>query len=257
MKIGWLQDLHDWAGGAELTMAEFRAAAPESAEIVDCPPGDVQKGMDAYVVGNCVQYRYEDLAPLRGRPTVKYVNDVWPHGDPRVRDYLLQNVKLAFCSPLHQERFPYENPGGEIIPPPVDLAPFRKAASHKPKAKRAGTCWVGMGFYGKGIQEAVEWAEQNGPVDFYGGGPLMPPPSPAVQVMGHVPHNQLHSVLTDYERFLFLPSRVEPFARSVVEAWAAGCELIVNRNVGALHYIQDAPDELDGAAERFWELVTG
>lgn len=257
MRVGWLQDAHDWQGGAELTMAEYRAAAPEGVDIVDCPPGDVQKGCDAYVVGNCVQYALADLGPVRGRPTVRYLNDIWPHGDPKVREYLLQNAKLTFCSPLHMERFPYENPGGEVIPPPVDLAPFRKHAGSKPKAKRAGTCWVGMGFYGKGLQQAIEWAAVNGPVDFYGDGPLMPPNSEVARILGHVPYNQLPSVLADYERFLFLPTHIEPFARSVVEAWAAGCELIVNRNVGALHYIQEDPEGLEGSAERFWKLVTG
>jgi glycosyltransferase involved in cell wall biosynthesis len=256
MKVGWLQDTYNWAGGAELTIGEFRGAAPESVEIVDCPPGDVQKGMDAYVVGNCVQYQLSDLAPLRGRPTVKYCNDIWPHGDPQVRTYLLQNAKLAFCSPLHLKRFPHEHNGGEIIPPPVDLAPFRKHGGHKPAAKREGTCWVGMGFYGKGIQEALEWAELNGSVDFYGGGPLFPPNSQLARIMGPVPNEELPKVLADYERFLFLPTHIEPFARSVIEAWAAGCKLIVNRNIGALHYIEN-PDELEGSIERFWRLVSG
>lgn len=258
MKVGWLQDHHDWAGGAELTMAELRAAAPESVEVVDCPPGDVKKGMDAYAIGNCVQYRLDDLSPARGRPLVKYVNDIWPHSnDPRTREYLLENAKLAFCSPLHRERFPHEHADeGAIIPPPVDLAPFRKAGGHKPEAKRAGTCWVGMGFYGKGIEQAVEWASVNEPVDFFGGGPMMPPPSGLARLMGHVPHDELPAVLADYKRFLFLPTQMEPFARSAIEAWAAGCELVVNRNVGALHYIEN-PEELKGAAKRFWELVTG
>lgn len=258
MKVGWLIDAHDWQGGAELTMEEFRASAPPEVEIVDCPPGNVQRGLDAYVVGNCVQYTLEDLAPTRGRPLVKYVNDVWPHADdPRVREFLLGGAKLAFCSPLHRERFPYEHKHeGEIIPPPVDLAPFRRRGGTKPDAKREGTCWVGMGFYGKGIQEALEWGERNGPIDFYGIGPLMPPASAVARPMGHVPHGELPGVLAGYERFLFLPSRVEPFGRSAIEAWAAGCRLIVNRNVGALHYTEH-PDELRGAAERFWRLVTG
>lgn len=257
MKVGWLCDVHDWQGGAELTMAEFRASAP--VEVVDCPPGNVQAGLDAYVVGNCVQYTLEDLAaPARGRTIVKYVNDAWPHAnDPRVREFLLGEAKLAFCSPLHRERFPHAHEHeGEIIPPPVDLAPFRKHGGTKPDAKREGTCWVGMGFYGKGIQEALEWGERNGPVDFYGIGPLMPPASPIARLMGYVPHEELPPLLAGYERFLFLPTRLEPFARSVIEAWAAGCHLVVNRNVGALHYIEH-PEELREAPERFWKLVTG
>ena len=61
-------------------------------------------------------------------------------------------------------------------------------------------------------------------------------------------------ILGRYERFVFLPTTVEPFGRAVVEAWAAGCELIVNRNVGALHWLEN-PAGLRTAAADFWSLV--
>jgi hypothetical protein len=38
MRVGWLADVPDLPGGAEFTQAEFRAAAPEHVEIIDCPP---------------------------------------------------------------------------------------------------------------------------------------------------------------------------------------------------------------------------
>jgi hypothetical protein len=64
-RVGWLADEAGYIGGAELTTAEFRAAAPEGVEIVDCPPGAVVKGLRRYVIQNCVLYTTE--RPRTGR----------------------------------------------------------------------------------------------------------------------------------------------------------------------------------------------
>jgi hypothetical protein len=37
------------------------------------------------------------------------------------------------------------------------------------------------------------------------------------------------ALLAQYETFVFLPTVIEPFGRLVAEAWAAGCELVVER----------------------------
>ena len=107
---------------------------------------------------------------------------------------------------------------------------------------------------GKGLVQAIEWAEEHEPVDFWGPLPADLPASPHVQVKGPVPPEHVPSILGRYRRFLFLPTVVEPFGRAVVEAWAAGCELIVNRNVGALHWLEQ-PRGLETAAGDFWRLV--
>jgi len=78
--------------------------------------------------------------------------------------------------------------------------------------------------------------------------------SPRIVAKGPVPQQFVPEILWRYERFVFLPTTVEPFGRAVVEAWAAGCELIVNRNVGALHWIE-SPDGLQSASADFWRLV--
>jgi glycosyltransferase involved in cell wall biosynthesis len=54
---------------------------------------------------------------------------------------------------------------------------------------------------------------------------------------------------------VFLPSGLEPFCRTVAEAWAAGCEVVTNRLVGALHWIENEPEKLESAAADFWEVV--
>ena len=43
-------------------------------------------------------------------------------------------------------------------------------------------------------------------------------------------------LLARYQTFVYLPSAIEPFCRVAVEAWAAGCDVLVNSLVGARYY---------------------
>jgi glycosyltransferase involved in cell wall biosynthesis len=72
-----------------------------------------------------------------------------------------------------------------------------------------------------------------------------------------VPHDHVATILRLYERFVFLPTHTEPFGRAVAEAWAAGCELIVNGNVGAVYWLEQQPDALTTAPRDFWSIVEG
>jgi hypothetical protein len=252
MKVGWLADAHDPPGGAELTQAEFRAAAPDGVEIIDCPPGEVVEGLDVYVIHNCVSYSYADIRKTLGCCVVKYMHDVWPNGDPDVKAHLLGTAMLIFCSPLQAERF-----GGttDPIPPALDLRAFRPTRQQRRNPKRKGTCCVGAFMNpGKGGNLVAEWADRNEPVDVYGWGPYLPQ-GPNVSLCGPVDRQQMPTVLSKYERFVFLPTAIEPFGRCVVEAWAAGLEIVTNKLVGADYYIEEAPEKLEGAAADFWEIV--
>ena len=60
MRIGWLHDPVKYVGGAELSGREFRAAAPEGVEVVDCPPGGIETGLDTYVAHNVTRYAPEE-----------------------------------------------------------------------------------------------------------------------------------------------------------------------------------------------------
>jgi hypothetical protein len=98
-RVGWLADEAGYVGGAELTTAEFRAAAPEGVEIVDCPPGAVVKRCDAYVIQNCVLYTLADLDRTGDSPVFKYNHDVGPHLQPGVRAWLDGHAHHICCSP--------------------------------------------------------------------------------------------------------------------------------------------------------------
>src|SRR6266498_125218 len=127
MRVGWLADWSDLAGGAEFTQAEFRAAAPPDVEIVDCPPGGVNVTCDRYVIHNCVKYDLKDLEWLEGLPVVKYHHDVGPWLQPDVRGWLDQNATPICCSPLQAEYMGLEH--AVCIPPPIDLALFEGVAA--------------------------------------------------------------------------------------------------------------------------------
>lgn len=249
MRVGWLVDQAGNPGGAELTQDEFRQAAPEGVEIVDCPAGEVASDCDRYVIHNCVQYTVEDLAAVTGKPAVKFWHDVGPWLQDGVRDWLYTQAQAVCCSPLQADYMGLQD--AKLIPPPVDLARF-VAAGAKSNGNRKGSVCIGSWRnYGKAPHKAAEWAAGNGGIDFYGGGPLAPPGSEELA------YDQMPAVLAKYQTFVFLPSVLEPFGRVVAEAWAAGCELVVNGLVGAGYWIEENPDAITTAAEDFWTVVLG
>ena len=252
MKVAWLADVYEVPGGAELTQAELRAAAPRDVEIVDVRPDrlDALAGCDVACLHNSSSYPVETMQALAEIPTLRYWHDLAWDGGPLVR-WAAEHATSVFTSPLHRDRFPHPVAGERhLIPPALDL---RRFAPDGRKRSR-GACWLGSGQHvGKGLLLAQEWAEANEPVDFWGGVTLEE--TSHVRVKGSVPHEHVPTILRLYQRFVFLPTHTEPFGRAVVEAWAAGCELIVNRNVGALHWLAE-PAALETAAADYWALVT-
>jgi glycosyltransferase involved in cell wall biosynthesis len=244
-RVGWLADDASQIGGAELTQAEFRDAAPEGVEIIDCPPGGVDQDCDAYVVQNCVKYDTADLAVINDRPAVKYWHDVGPWLQPGVRELLDQHATPICCSPIQAEYMGLE---AALVPPPVDLGRFEDAAKVM-NGNRAGAVSIGSWRnYGKAPHRAAEWAGKDG-IDFFGDGVLAPSGSAPVR------YEDMPALMAKYQTFVFLPTVIEPFGRLVAEAWAAGCELVTNRLVGALHWIENDPDAIDTAASDFWQIA--
>lgn len=246
-RIGWLADEAGYVGGAELTTAEFRAAAPEGVEIVDCPPGAVVKGLDAYVIQNCVLYTPKDLERTTGSVT-KFWHDVGPHLQPGVREWLNTNAKHICCSPVQAEYMGLDD--AVCIPPPVDLARFEAAAAEV-NGSRSGVVSVGQWRnYGKAPHRVAEWARGEGcEVDFFGAGVFAPHGSKEVA------YDAMPALLAQYRTFVHLPIVIEPFGRLVAEAHAAGCEIVTNNLVGAKYWITENPDGLYTAGEDFWRTV--
>lgn len=248
MNVGWLMDRSGYTGGAELTQAEFCNAAPDGVSVLECPPGDVRGDCDVYVIHNCVQYTVDDLAPIKGRPTVKYWHDVGPWVKPDVKQWLAQHATPICCSPIQADYMGFD---AKLIPPPVNLDRFAEAAS-RVNGDRAGAVSVAAWRnHDKAPHRVAEWAVQNDvPIDFFGGGELAPLGS---QEVGY---DAMPDLLARYETFVYLPTVLEPFGRLVAEAWAAGCCVVTNRLVGARYWIEERPEAIETAAEDFWATVT-
>lgn len=250
MKVGWLADDPGYKGGAELTQQEFRDAAPEGVEVIDCPPGEVVPGLDRYVAHNVVQYRRPDLDRIGTAPITWFHHDLSPYVDGEVRQWLHRFASHIFCSPLQRKKYGID---GGCIPPALDLdryKPTRQINRH-----RKGACSIaGWRNPGKGAQQLHEWALDNEQVDVYGTGNFIPE-GPALRYRGPLDYREVKSILHRYATFVFLPTETEPFCRSVVEAWAAGCALVTNGLVGGRWYIENDTEALESAAEDFWEAV--
>lgn len=250
MKVGWLADIASHVGGAELSQAEFKAAAPEGVEIVDCPPGGIESDLDRYMIHNCVLYSVEELWEIKA-PTIKYWHDVGPHLQPGVRDWLDEFAEHICCSPIQASHmgFDVKAPDVHCISPAIDLSRFEQAAASMNGNRSGNVCIGSWRNYGKAPHKVFEWAQTNGDVDFFGDGPFAPKGS------AQVPHDAMPALLAQYETFVFLPTVLEPFGRIVAEAWAAGCSVVTNGLVGARWWIENEPEKLDTAAGDFWELV--
>ena len=124
MRIGWLIDKTDYVGGAELNALAIREAVPAGIEIVDCPANTIWNGeFDLFVIHNCVSYHASVIDQFGNTPVIKMMHDIWPYGDTRLRDWVLQNAKLVvMVSPKLCEWFPYEIAAPVVyVPSAVDV----------------------------------------------------------------------------------------------------------------------------------------
>lgn len=254
-RIAWLMDDHGYQGGAELSSLAYIAAALGDYTVTlyydDQPiPDDV----DGYILGNCVKYSPAIVEKLGSKPTVKIIYDLWLFGETALRQWLTAHAsKIILVSPTQRDwlAFPITAPVA-YCPCPIDFQQYVDAAAAADK--REGAVWVGRMWKGKGIGNASKWAEDNGrPVDFYGYGPE------SARVLknykGQLPPDKIAPVLAKYDTFVFLPNEFDPCPRSVIEAYAADCNLVLNGNVGTTWWIQHEPDALPKACERFWNIV--
>ena len=243
-------------GGAELAMEEFAATCPASVAITDVDEAEV------VVVGNCVTIHPEIIDRFDGKRVVRFHHDLARYEHPVLLEWLDENAEHVFTSPLHKERYKVawttanKMRDWPIIPPCPELSRFKPNRETRRHGKRQGTVTVGTWQNpGKGGTLIAETLEAEGQVaDCFGTG-VYAPQGPHIRFMGEVEPGALPQIRWQYERFMFLPTAVEPFGRCVAEAWRAGCEIVTNGYVGAKWWIENQPDKLDSCAEDFWGLI--
>ena len=250
IRVGWLADNPGFVGGAEITQAEFRAAAPDIVEVVDCRPGRIDTTCDRYAIHNSLTYSLRDFAKLEDKRVVRYWNDVGMWYPVEHRAWLDENATPICASKLQADYMGLS--GAILIPPAIDLEPFRRVAASVNGHRRGMVSVAQWRNWSKGQAAAARYAAEHGVgIDFYGGGAAAPSGS------REVAHPGMPELLARYRTFVFLPNLIEPFGRLVAEAWAAGLELVVNDLVGAMEWIEDYPDVIDAAAGLFWDVVLG
>lgn len=247
MRVGWLVDTPQYIGGAERNAAAFAENCPQSVQIVPCPPDGIVEDVDCYVIHNCTQYTAAILPIISKKPVYKMVHDVWPHGDERLKNWLLANSEVVILvSPKIHDWMGWDIEAElRCIPSPIDTQRFKDTD----KTGRKGSLWLGNArFPHKGFSEALRWSQETKqPLTAYGDG----------TEGGPVRYENVPALMSQFERFVFLPTGKDPCPRVVFEAWYAGCELVVNDNQGATWWIENEPDAIENATDRFWSVICG
>jgi glycosyltransferase involved in cell wall biosynthesis len=251
MRLAWIADTPHYTGGAEMTQQEFLDATPEGVEVVRCKPGEVETDVDRAVVHTVTHYSLSDLRGLSKVPVTWFHHDCSPWNQPGVREFLNGHADHIFCSPMQRDKYGIDGP---CIPPPLDLDRFKPP--RQSKKRRKGTVslaqWRGAG---KGVHLLEEWAaKQDEVIDVWGSGDF-PPVSDKIAFKGPIEPEYVPQLLWNYARFVFLPLELEPFCRTVAEAWAAGCRVITNNQIGATYWLRENPEAIKTAAADFWEAV--
>ena len=264
MKIGWVRDatLKERLGGAQVCEDLLRRAAPDSVELIDCPPGALQTDVDAYVALRCQLYSSEEIGQMASRPLIHYEMDYWEFESAnRAALYAGANY-ILWCSPLHAEvmerRYGIRK-RGESLPCPMDVNHWLDNRSHS-NGDRAGAMWYGEAHPLKGPDIVMDWAEKNQVyLDLYG---INLPPSnggnPYVRIVGQVDDVQRDLALASHEQFVHFPRQPEPFCYSLLEAWLAGLTVTYAGRIGIDSYGLPWPELAERchkAPQEFWRIV--
>lgn len=190
-----------------------------------------------------------DLCPLRpGVPCFRHTT----------RDLYERARATFFLSPLHERvvgRIQEGRARAEVVRPPMDPAPLVAA---RRQHRDVENLFVGAWTEAKG---ADRLGSRDGLVVITGAppGPGGPPVPAGARVHVGVPYSDMPAWFGRAKRFVYRARWPEPFGRVVAEAALAGCQLDVQGQVGALSFERDPsnPDLYAGAAEEFWEKVSG
>lgn len=255
MRVGWCVDQGIPVAGMVLQVRAYAAAKPDGIELVHCypdrrPPDDI----DAYIYhGDLFDRRWIEV--WQDKPLMAHRHGGWIGGDPVARRWVLDNADLVtFNSPKQRELFTYPvNVPFDYVPTPIDVERFRDAANRV--SERRGTVFTGLIVASKGIARMMDWAIRNNwPVDFYGAA-LIPQMRreivPPARYCGTVDYAEVPDLLARYENFIFMPFEPDLYSRTVLEAAASGCNLIIEGDTEALFDYMDL-DACQRGGQIFW-----
>lgn len=276
MKLGWLRDF-TWAerpGGAQRAIELLQNAAPPDVQVVQCPPGGIDRTCDAYVAFLVKRYSDEELSWLQQQSFVRYCFDWWPdeESQSKWRNLLMQQAKgNFFVSPLHFQRMharyhPMFEAGSIVcvLPPPLDLE-YIASAKSSCASEPNGSVWFAEWHPAKGPDLAAAWAQRNqAKLDMFS--PSMPADvlsqnwifNPLCKPRGFCPEEKWYSTLAGYERFVHFNRVPDAFGYSILEAYLLGLEVVVSGQTGVESYeigFDQLAEKCGTAASEFWRRM--
>ena len=258
-KCGIVMDVPNAIGGAELSMQKMVEDIPDLFEPIMISPFNFEQveECDIYVVGNCTMFPPQLIDVLQGKPVVKYVMDRWVHGSWRLRTWLLENAKLVLVSPDLLKKSPWVYNDYDLVPSPVDIGLFSRAKIDREVngGKNDKAIWLGRMHHNKGVHNAIRYAEEkNIELHMFGHGDVG---LAGKRYMGSLEPEEVPEVLAMYKTFIFLPNEFDACPRTIIEAWAAGCQLVLNDRIGSSYWINNENNvhDLYLATENFWDIV--
>jgi len=273
MKVIWVADydLADHKGGAQQTnqvMIDAGRKRRVEIEIMKCREFDRQRiaPADLVILNNITQEKSDDINwVIDNRRYVRYDHDHWAwqniHYWPNLYAKSLLNI---FLSPLHQEQCGTLLPAQNVYLQPSPVTGFYNLGL--PRDPKMVLSVNGLAYH-KGLDNVLEYAQFHPDYHFvfYGWGNardiLRVNQIDNCEYRGSVDHKQLLQIYNQAQYFIHLPNWIEPFGRTIMEAYLCGCSIIYNDRVGALSYNWDWKDYgkikgmNDKAPDNFWDKI--
>ena len=195
--------------------------------------------------------------PQQPLEKVNYHRDFW-------LDIFLKAKMHITLSPLHWESFLIAYPELKKfkpvhIPSAIDTNLWNKIKD----VKTIPNTVLGINSLEpfKGRYEINSYAEKHPELQFTFIGTAPKLNLPNCNYLGYIPNADLPKIFSQFEYFIHLPDRVDPFNRTVMEAYLCGCKIIGNKNIGCLSYDWDFKDRinvrkyLQQAPIAYWEEI--
>ena len=250
MNIAWLTH-REWtadAGGAEAADFDMVARRPKEANITIFWPGGVDESLHDYdriIVSGFYGFNSRELNIVQD---VGHKSLLWLHDSQMTSHWLYTAVStLIFCTPQHRDHDLSFQPG--FVPKRVEINPGWMDPQDvvgielDPGEDRTDALWAHRPVEHKGLDLAAEWARRN---------------DIRLNVLVGRPRAQVLRAMWANRYFVLLSHIFDAGPRAVMEAQLAGCELIINENVGWFDESWEVlAQRLSTADQHFWDVVMG
>lgn len=226
---------HGFAGGAEMVDFDMMQAAPDGVDVFAVPPDRWEDALDAdrIVLTGTDRLPEQALRTVAERRPLVWVH----HQQDRTpgRAYLFAKADPFVCmSDLHADvEASWCGVRGEVCNGWIDVSGIRAGV------KGQWGLWAARRHPQKGLLGARMWAARQGV-------PL--------RELSDVPRQQVLDEMGEARWFVFLPTRLDACPRTLIEAEAAGCEIVTNGNAGR-RQPGDLGEVMAAQRDRFWGWV--